>query len=81
MTAVEILVERFCGGLCFVVGFMYLTPRFNERGILVENTKVAMTAPTGRQVKNIMTPEIRRLIRAARTKFPFVVRADWLQMI
>ena len=56
-----------CASLCF----MYLTPRFNERGILVGNTKVAMTAPTGRQVKNIMTPEIRRLIRAARTKFPF----------
>ena len=29
-----------------------------------------MTAPTGRQVKNNMTPEIRRLIRAARTS-PF----------
>ena len=56
-----------CASLCF----MYLTPRFNEKGVLVGNTKVAMTAPTGRQVKNIMTPEIRRLIRAARAKFPF----------
>ena len=56
-----------CAALCF----MYLTPRFDENGILSENTKVAMTAPTGRQVRNIMTPEVRRLVRAARSKFPF----------
>ena len=56
-----------CASLCF----MYLTPRFDDNGVLVENTKVAMTAPTGRQVSNIMTPEVRRLLRAARAKFPF----------
>lgn len=50
-----------CAGLCF----MYLTPRFDANGRLIKNTKVAMTAPTGRQVKNIMSPEIRRLFRNA----------------
>lgn len=57
-----------CASLCF----MYLTPRFDPTGkILSENTKVAMTAPTGRQVENIMKPEIHRLVKAARAKFPF----------
>ena len=50
-----------CACLCF----MYLTPRFGYHNILTKNTKVAMTAPTARQVKNIMTPEVRRLFRAA----------------
>lgn len=50
-----------CASMCF----MYLTPRFNKKGVLIENTKIAMTAPTGRQVTNIMVPEIRRLFRAA----------------
>lgn len=45
--------------------FMYLTPRF-KNGVLIENTKVAMTAPTDRQVKNIMMPEISRLWRTAK---------------
>lgn len=49
-----------CASLCF----MYLTPRFRD-GKLIANTKVAMTAPTGRQVANIMTPEVRRLLRQA----------------
>lgn len=48
-----------CAALCF----FYLTPKFDSKGRLVENTKVAMTAPTGRQVTNIMVPEVRRLIR------------------
>ena len=56
-----------CAALCF----MYLTPRFDGNGVLSENTKVALTAPSGRQVKNIMTPEVRRLVRSARAKFPF----------
>ena len=56
---------------CASVSFMYLTPRFDANGIMTSNTKVAMTAPSGRQVTNIMTPEIRRLIRTARRKFPF----------
>ena len=51
-----------CAALCF----LYLTPKFNAKGELVENTKVAMTAPTGRQVGNIMSPEIRRLFRQAK---------------
>jgi len=46
--------------------FLYLTPKFNSKGELVENTKVAMTAPTGRQVKNIMHPEIVRLFNSAK---------------
>lgn len=50
-----------CACLCF----FYLTPRFDKRGNMVSNTKVAMTAPTGRQVHNIMTPEVRRLFRNA----------------
>lgn len=50
-----------CACLCF----FYLTPRFDSAGRLVKNTKVAMTAPTGRQVENIMTPEVRRLLRNA----------------
>lgn len=49
-----------CASLCF----MYLTPRFKD-GKLVKNTKIAMTAPTARQVQNIMIPEISRLFRNA----------------
>lgn len=51
---------------CCALCFMYLTPVFDEQGNLVENTKIALTAPTGRQVKNIMTPEVRRLYRNAK---------------
>lgn len=50
-----------CACLCF----FYLTPRFDSKGNMVSNTKVAMTAPTARQVHNIMTPEVRRLFRNA----------------
>jgi hypothetical protein len=46
--------------------FLYLTPKFNKDGKLVENTKIALTAPTDRQVKNIMYPEIVRLFNNAR---------------
>ena len=49
-----------CASMCF----MYLTPRWKE-GKLVKNTKIAMTAPTARQVQNIMIPEISRLFRNA----------------
>mgnify|MGYP004556857727 FL=1 len=48
--------------------FLYLTPRWNRNGELVENTKVALTAPTDRQVKNIMMPEISRLYNRARMR-------------
>lgn len=50
-----------CAALCF----FYLTPKYDEDGNMIENTKVAMTAPTGRQVMNIMVPEVRRLFRNA----------------
>ena len=50
-----------CAALCF----MYLTPRFGKNGDLVSNTKVFMTAPTGRQVEEIMMPEVSRLYRKA----------------
>ncbi len=53
-----------CAALCF----LYLTPRWNSRGELVENTKVALTAPTDRQVKNIMIPEISRLYNRAKAR-------------
>ena len=46
--------------------FMYLTPRFNAKGELVANTKIALTAPTGRQVGDIMYPEISRLWNRAK---------------
>ena len=45
--------------------FLYLTPRFDKYGKLAKNTKVAMTAPTGRQVDVIMMPEISRLFKTA----------------
>ena len=40
---------------CCSLSFLYLTPSFNKDGIMTGNTKVAMTAPTARQVHNIMT--------------------------
>lgn len=45
--------------------FFYLTPRWNKNHRLIENTKIAMTAPTGRQCINIMIPEVARLFRNA----------------
>lgn len=41
--------------------FLYLTPTFDDEGALTGNTKVALTAPTDRQILNIMMPEISRL--------------------
>ena len=52
--------------------FFYLTPKFDHKGKIIENTKVAMTAPTGRQVENIMYPEITRLFYSAKTIFPIL---------
>ncbi len=49
-------------GICF----LYLTPKFNKAGELVQNTKVALTAPTARQVGDIMYPEITRLWNRAK---------------
>ena len=48
--------------------FLYLTPRWNEKGELTQNAKVALTAPTDRQVKNIMMPEISRLFNRAKRR-------------
>lgn len=48
--------------------FLYLTPRWNEEGELTQNAKVALTAPTDRQVKNIMMPEISRLFNKAKRR-------------
>lgn len=53
------------------VSFMYLTPKWSpkQKGKvqeLIGNTKVALTAPTDRQVKNIMMPEISRLYNRAK---------------
>lgn len=50
------------------VSFLYLTPRWDAARQLIENTKVALTAPTDRQVKNIMMPEISRLYNRARNR-------------
>lgn len=50
---------------CAVLCFMYLTPKFDKNGRLVENTKVALTAPTDRQIRNIMVPEFTRLWKNA----------------
>jgi len=52
--------------------FMYLTPEFDAEGNLIANTKVALTAPTGRQVENIMYPEIVRLYNRAKKVFPIL---------
>ncbi len=49
-----------CAAMCF----MYLTPRW-ENGKMTKNTKISMTAPTARQVYDIMMPEISRLYRNA----------------
>lgn len=53
---------------CCAICFLYLTPRWNAKGELTENTKVALTAPTDRQVKNIMLPEVARLYSRARQR-------------
>jgi hypothetical protein len=57
---------------CAALSFLYLTPRWrrNMKGEveLAENTKVALTAPTDRQVKNIMMPEISRLYNKAKAR-------------
>lgn len=46
--------------------FLYLTPKWNEKGELIENTKIAFTAPTERQIQDICFPEIARLFGRAR---------------
>lgn len=53
---------------CAAISFLYLTPRWNTQRQLIENTKVALTAPTDRQVRNIMMPEISRLYNRAKSR-------------
>lgn len=48
--------------------FFYLTPKWNAMGELIENTKIALTAPTDRQVQNVMVPEFTRLFNRARKR-------------
>lgn len=52
---------------CIAIAFLYLTPKWMG-GSMIENTKVIMTAPTGRQVTNIMMAEVSRLWNRARTR-------------
>lgn len=65
--------------------FLYLTPTWakTENGYeLVGNTKIALTAPTGRQVENIMIPEIARLFERAKRRgfeLPGKLRADGIR--
>lgn len=53
---------------CIAMCFLYLTPKWNKKGELVANTKVALTAPTERQVINIMMAEISRLYQKAKAR-------------
>lgn len=53
---------------CIAMCFLYLTPKWNAKGELVANTKVALTAPTERQVINIMMAEISRLYQKAKAR-------------
>lgn len=46
--------------------FLYLTPQFDDAGEMVASTKIALTAPTGRQIKNIMMPEISKMFNNAK---------------
>ena len=54
--------KDFVTAVCAIC-FLYLTPEWDDKGEMVGNTKVIMTAPTARQVENIMTPEISRIFR------------------
>jgi len=59
--------KDFISAVCCIC-FLYLTPEWNEKGELIGNTKVAMTAPTDRQVGNIMAPEVSRLFLKAKAR-------------
>jgi len=60
--------------------FLYLTPWFDPKTKeLIYNTKVAMVAPTGRQIKNIMIPEVSRLVSKARGILPGHAMADGIR--
>ena len=46
--------------------FLYLTPDFDNDGEMIASTKIALTAPTGRQIRNIMIPEISKMFHRAK---------------
>jgi len=48
------------------VCFLYLTPEFDLEKEQFHSTKVVLTAPTGRQIRNIMIPEISKLFNRAK---------------
>ncbi len=73
---------------CIALAFMYLTPKWDPKKIdpqglpeLVENTKVILTAPTDRQVGNVMYPEIIRHFNRAGMlpgrKVGYDIRTEW----
>jgi hypothetical protein len=57
--------KDFTAAVCALC-FLYLTPKWDADGEMVENTKVAMTAPGGRQIDNIVYPEITKIFRKAK---------------
>lgn len=62
--------------------FLFLTPVWDSNGVLVENTKVVLTAPTDRQVGNVMVPEITRIYNNAAFRLPgrlvgYDIRTDY----
>jgi hypothetical protein len=57
--------KDFTAAVCALC-FLYLTPRWDDEGEMVENTKVAMTAPGGRQIDNIVYPEVTKIFRKAK---------------
>lgn len=59
--------KDFVAAVCAIC-FLVLTARWNASLELEENTKVALTAPTDRQVKNIMMPEIARIYNRAKRR-------------
>lgn len=68
---------------CIAMCFLYLTPRWNKKGEMMANTKVALTAPTGRQVENIMMAEISRLYTKAKSRgftLPGRLNSDSIRM-
>lgn len=48
------------------ISFLYLTPRWNDNGDMTENTLVVLSAPSDRQIQNIMVPEFTRLFNNAK---------------
>lgn len=58
--------------------FLYLTPEFDDDGEMIASTKIALTAPTGRQIRNIMIPEISKMYNRARF-LPGTLMADGIR--